>query len=219
MEGTVTRLERQKRRRNRVSVFLDEEYAFSLEELTAATLRLGQYLSEDEIRELRRRDDVNRAQERALRLLEVRPRSRFELEQRLRKAGFEADAIEEALGRLERVELVDDDAFAQFWVEQRLNFRPRSRRALRYELRRQGVSEEAAEEALEGVDDTEAALALVEKHLSRRDPSRGRESLREELFALLRRNGFGYGTTKEVLDSLDLRSGEHDVLDHSIEDE
>lgn len=219
MEGTVTRLERQKRRRRRVSVFLDDEYAFSLEELTAAALHLGQFLSEDDIRELRRRDEVCRAQERALRLLEVRPRSRFELEQRLRRAGFEQAAVEEALGRLERVELVDDDAFAQFWVEQRLTFRPRSRRALRYELRRQGVSDEAAEAALEGVDDAEAAAALVQKHLSRRDPGRGPESLREELYTLLQRRGFGYGTAKEVLNDLDLIWGEHDVLDHSIEDE
>lgn len=219
MEGRVTRLERQKRRRQRVSVFLDDEYAFSLEELTAAALHLGQFLSEDDIRELRRRDEVCRAQERALRLLEVRPRSRFELEQRLRRAGFEQATVAEALGRLERVDLVDDDAFAQFWVEQRLAFRPRSRRALRYELRRQGISDEAAEGALEGVDDAEAAATLVEKHLERRDPGRDRESLREELYALLRRRGFGYGTVKEVLNRLDLTWGEHDVLDHSIEDE
>ncbi len=225
MRGTVTGLERQQRRKTRVSVFLDDEYAFSLEEITAATLHLGQVLEESDIEDLLRRDGANRAQERALSLLEVRPRSRRELEQRLRRAGFDPETVEEALGRLERVELVDDGAFARFWVEQRLTFRPRSRRALQYELRRQGVSGDAVEQALEQVDDAVTAEDLARRHLERLRGDDDWPALREKLYKLLRSRGFGYGATKRVLDSLgslygrEANESEPERLDHSGEDE
>lgn len=225
MRGTITRLERQKRRKTRVSVFLDEEYAFSLEEITAAALHLGQELEENDVEDLLRRDGANRAQERALSLLEVRPRSRRELEQRLRRAGFDPTAVEEALGRLERVELVDDGAFARFWVEQRLTFRPRSRRALQYELRHRGVPGEAVDLALEQVDDAKAAEDLARRHLERLSGTDDWQVVREKLYKLLRSRGFGYGTTKEVLDSFGSIYGEEENeseperLDHSGEDE
>ncbi|NLT42836.1 MAG: hypothetical protein GXX93_09195 [Anaerolineae bacterium] len=225
MRGTVTRLQRQQRRKTRVNVFLDEEYAFSLEEITAAELQQGQVLEERDIEHLLRRDGANRAQERALSLLEVRPRSRRELEQRLRRAGYEAAAIVEALDRLERVELVDDAAFARFWVEQRLTFRPRSRRALQYELRRRGVSGQALEEALAPVDDAQAAEDLARRHLERMTGREDQEAVRERLYRLLRNRGFDHSTTKSVLDSLESwdsqqhSENEPERLDHSGEDE
>jgi len=225
VRGTVTRLERQQRRKTRVSVFLDEEYAFSLEEITAAELHLGQALEEDDIADLLRRDDVNRAQERALSLLEVRPRSRHELEQRLRRAGYEPAAVAEALDRLERVDLVDDGAFARFWVDQRLTFRPRSRRALQFELRRQGVAGPALDEALAEVDDAAAAADLARRHLERMTGREDQHDMREKLYRLLRSRGFGHGTTKSVLDSLEswdipqTSESEPDELDHPREDE
>jgi regulatory protein len=60
-----------------------------------------------------------------------------------------ADAV---MGRLEQVGLVDDEAFARFWVENRDRFKPLSERALSYELKRKGVSDAAIEAALETVD-------------------------------------------------------------------
>ncbi len=220
MQGTVTKLERQKRRKTRVSVFLDEEYAFSLEELTAAKLQLGQFLGESEIAALQGEDEANRAQERALGLLEHRPRGRFELQQRLRRADFSDGAIEEALARLEQVELVDDRAFAKFWVEQRLTFRPRGKRALRYELRRRGVGGEAINRALQGVSDAESAEALVARRLQRMVGwQEDREKAKDGLFALLRNRGFDYHTIKEALDQVMGAESEPEGLDNPIEDE
>lgn len=225
MRGTVTRLQRQQRRKTRVNVFLDEEYAFSLEEITAAELHLGQVLEESDVEDLQRRDGVNRAQERALSLLEVRPRSRRELEQRLRRAGYDSDAVQAALERLERVDLVDDGAFARFWVEQRLTFRPRSRRALRYELRRQGVSGSDLEQALGQVDDAQAAEDLACRQLGRLSGTEDRQTVEEKLHKLLRSRGFGYSLTRRVLDSLlsedsqQDSTSEPDELDYTREDE
>jgi regulatory protein len=74
--------------------------------------------------------------------LATRPRSRWEVERRLRRAGAEAAVIERTLQRLEELGFVDDLAFARWWLEQRDRHAPRGRRMLEAELRQHGVGRE-----------------------------------------------------------------------------
>jgi len=216
--GNVTALTRGKARKKRVNVFLDEEFAFSLDELTAATLRLGQTLDEGQVEELVRRDGVLRAQERALSLIQHRPRSRAELRQRLRRGGIDDESINEALDRLESVELVDDEAFARFWVEQRIAFRPRSKRALRFELRRLGVSNDLLDRVLAGVNDEDLATSLVQQQLGKLANAEPRQKL-ETLMSLLRNRGFDYHTIEDVLSGAGIRGDDVEVADNYPEEE
>lgn len=233
MARTITALRRGKHRQDRIHVYLDDEFAFALSEFVAAGLHVGQALDDADAEALRSRDAENSAQERALGLLEHRPRSRAELVRRLRRAGFSGEATEAAVGRLERVELVDDEAFARFWVEQRLTFRPRSRRALSYELRQQGLSKEVIDRVLADVDDAQLAADVVERHLQSLEAKRTRlAGLRqvdepaeepapanEELFKLLKSRGFDYRTIKDTLAGLGDEDSGPASPDDTVEDE
>jgi regulatory protein len=108
--------------------------------------------------------------ERALRLLSVRPRSRRELELRLRGAGFEADEVEAELARLEAVGLVDDEAFARAVVEHELTVRRSGRRAVGSRLAARGVDRATIDAALQeasGTGDEDRALELARSRVSR----------------------------------------------------
>src|SRR6266851_2423120 len=83
----------------------------------------------------------------ALRFLAQRPRTEQEVRRRLLRAGTDEAAIEGVLERLRAHALVDDAAFAQYWVEQRQMFRPRGARLLRAELRHRGIDAAEAEAA------------------------------------------------------------------------
>ncbi|AQQ15455.1 Regulatory protein RecX [Corynebacterium glaucum] len=103
---------------------------------------------------------------RALGLLDQRARSRHELRERLLKAEFEEDLVEEVLDSLERSRLLDDKAFAREWVRQRAAARGKSARALDLELRDKGVAADIRADALSQVspEDEEAqARVLAEK--------------------------------------------------------
>src|SRR5512134_1639482 len=89
--------------------------------------------------------------ERALRLLSVRPRSRRELQLRLRGAGFEAEEVEAELARLEAVGPVDDEAFSRAVVEHELTVRRSGRRAVGSRLAARGVDRATIEAALQEV--------------------------------------------------------------------
>jgi len=197
----ITALTAQRRKRNRVNVFLDGEYAFSLQDTLAATLHPGQEVDERAIAELRRRDVVEDAYDRALNYLTYRPRSAWEIRRYLEKRGLGEDAQAVVLERLTRAGLVNDREFAQFWVENRAAHRPRGRRALRAELRQKGIATEVVEAAVSDVDEDAAALAVGEGR-ARRLLSLDRQGFRQRLYGYLQRRGFSYEVCRRVTDRL-----------------
>jgi regulatory protein len=111
----------------------------------------------------RRPKNPKSCHERALGLLAVRPRSRRELERRLVGAGFDRDEVADVLVRLERVGLVDDEAFARAVAEQRFGGRREGRRSVANRLRVAGIPPALAEavcaEAPEPEEERAAELA------------------------------------------------------------
>jgi regulatory protein len=107
--------------------------------------------------------------ERALGLLAVRPRSRRELERRLLAARFESEDVQDVLTRLERVGLVDDEAFARQYAEQRFGARKEGSRGVEQGLRAAGIAPALAASAAEGApdDDEERAAELARSRASR----------------------------------------------------
>jgi regulatory protein len=106
--------------------------------------------------------------ERALGLLAVRARSRRELERRLLQAGFEAEEVTDVLERLERVGLLDDEAFARQVVEHAFGVKRSGRRAVVSSLMAAGVAPDIIEAALSDADDEdERADALARSRVPR----------------------------------------------------
>ena len=137
--------------------------------------------------------------ERALRLLAVRPRSRRELESRLRHAGFEAAEVSSELDRLEEVGLLDDAAFARELANHHLTVRGSGRRAVASVLAGKGVSPETIEATLAGVDADEGVRALgVATDRARRLTTLRPEVAYGRLVSFLARRGYDGGTSREA---------------------
>jgi regulatory protein len=197
----ITAIVSQKGDSNRVNIHLDGEYAFGLAQIVAAWLKVGQELSEDKIASLQAEDARERAYQQALLFLSFRTRSESEIRQNLRKHEFSDEVIEPTLDRLRENKLADDNRFARLWVENRNTFRPRSRLALAVELRRKGLSDEAASSALESVNDEELAYQAGLKKMRRLRDLEWNE-FRKKLSDFLARRGFPYSVTASVVSRL-----------------
>lgn len=95
-------------------------------------------------------------------------RSRHELADKLKAKLVPDDVATRLLDRFEEVGLVDDEAFARAWIASRQPGKGLARRALAQELRRKGIDDEVAKEALDEIDpdaEESAARALVRKKL------------------------------------------------------
>jgi regulatory protein len=198
MTKKITALKIQKRNKNRVSVYLDEEYAFGLSRIVAGWLSVGDQLSEEKIQDLLAKDGIEVALQKALNFLSYRPRSEKEVRQNLKiKHDIDEGIIDQIIERLKRGGLVDDENFAELWVENRSEFRPRGSHALRMELRQKGISEQTISDALAEIDEETLALKAARKQARKYNQLEWFE-FRKKLTGFLARRGFNYGVIAEV---------------------
>lgn len=199
MTKVITAITAQKRNTQRLNISLDGEYAFSLDRLTAAWLKVGRQLSPEEIASLQEKDEQEVAFNRALRYLSYRARSEAEMRKYLSDKGFSDHVSQTVIDRLKDERLINDPRFAQDWIDNRVSFRPRSQTQLRFELRNKGLSEDLIEDALQeaDLDDIELACAAGKK-LVGRYARLDWPDFRQKLGAALARRGFSYETVRSV---------------------
>jgi len=190
----ITALRIGKGRKKRVNVFLDDRFAFSLEAevVIKEGLQVGQELSASQIEALAKSDHFHRCLNVATHYLGYRPRSEFEVRERLQRRGFDDNNIGVVIARLKEQGLVDDMDFARFWKENRDSFSPRSQWLTKLELRQKGVADDIIEQVVGTVDDGDSAYRAAlskARRLSRSDY----QDFRRRLGEYLKRRGFGYG--------------------------
>jgi regulatory protein len=199
MTRIISAIEPQKKNPDRVNVYLDGDFAFSLDRILAVWLKIGQQVDDQKVAMLQAEDQREAAYQKALHFLSYRPRSSAEVRRNLSERGLSLKLVEATLQRLELAGLVDDAAFARSWIENRDTFRPRSALALRTELRRKGLTDEVIESALNGhVDEETLALDAARKHAARLSGQLWPE-FRRKLEGYLARRGFSYSTIAPVV--------------------
>jgi len=197
--STITAIETQKRNPKRANIHIDGKFAFSVTGITAAWLKVGQQMSDEQLGLIQANDLREKIYQQVLHFLSYRPRSSEEIRLYLKKQACEEDLVDEIINRLQESRLINDQDFARAWVENRNTFRPRSKSALRMELRRKGLDDEIIQMALADIKD-ESILALK---AARKQAHRytGLEWLefRRKLGGFLARRGFSYATLSPVV--------------------
>ncbi|MBI2031400.1 MAG: RecX family transcriptional regulator [Candidatus Levybacteria bacterium] len=138
----------------------------------------------------------------ALKFLSYRPRSEHEVVKNLLKKKLPEDLIRKIITRLKEYKFLDDEEFTKWWIEQRTNFKPRSLRLIKIELKQKGISNELIEHAIESLQltissDLESARKLIE-----RKKEKWKNLTREKKFQKVARHlaskGFNYDIIKEI---------------------
>jgi regulatory protein len=180
----ITAIEPQQKNPQRVNIYLDGKFAFGLARITAGWLKVGQELNEEKISALQAEDANELAYQKALHFLSYHPRSSAEVRQNLTQHGIAEALVEATVNRLMRAGLVNDQEFARAWVENRNTFQPRSKSALRMELRRKGLGDEIVQPA---------------RKYARRLAGLEWFEFRQKLGGFLARRGFSYTTLSPVI--------------------
>jgi len=201
--GTVTSIEAQKHATTRYSIFLDGEFSFGIgrDLLIESGLAKGEYLDKQRIDSILARDAIDRAVTTAIRALEQRMQTGRELRTRLMRKGFEPETIDAALAKLTDVGYLNDERFAELWIENRLAHRPRGKRMLEQELRQKGIDRQIVDETVSGmeIDDRTAALEVARKRL-KSVQSLPPDEQKKKLTGILARRGFDFGVIRTTLE-------------------
>ena len=202
MEREITGIKAQKKNPERVSIYLDGEYGFGLSRIIAAWLQVGQRLDEKKIESLLESDANEVAYTKALKLINLKPRTEKEIESKLIASGFTEGQCDTVLRRLGEAGLVADDRYARQWVENRNELHPRSRRLISLELRQKGIADEVIEQVLEDSSTDEDLALKAATQYARKLPFDDGMEFRKRLSAFLARRGFSYGTIAPIVRSV-----------------
>lgn len=202
----ITQIKQQVKNLDRVSIFLDGKYTFSLtlDQLLDQRLKKDDELDEERVKQLKKLSDEGKIRARALEWLMSRPHSTREFRDYLYRKKAENDHIEAMVEEFSDRKYLNDEAFAKWFYELRQR-KNKSNRAITSELYSKGISSATIQSIVtNGNDsnyDTEALLKLVNK-LS----NRPRYSDLKKLTAYLIGKGFSYGDIKQVLSDRDANS-------------
>jgi regulatory protein len=193
----ITAIKAQVKTDNRVSIFIDGKYSFSLtlDQLLEQKLKKNQELDEPQVKALKRLSDEGKVRQRALEWVLGRPHSIRELRDYLYRKKVEKDLMEQLVDDFVDKKYLDDRRFAEFFADNRKR-KNKSVRAIKSELMAKGISTTIADEVL-GEHETSNKEAL--KKLIAKIENRPRYQEDQKLKAYLVSKGFGYSEIKDVL--------------------
>jgi regulatory protein len=201
----ITRISRQKSKK-RVNVYLDGKFGFGtdLDTFVEFGLRVGQELTEDEVVKIKKLSNFQKTCDRLVRFATVRPRSLKEVIDWMRRKEIPKSNFDKLVQKLQNLGLLDDEKFARWWIDQRLEFRPRPVWVLRSELMSKGVEKKIIDKVLEErlVDEKVLAERLVRKKMRMfrtGDPKKAKE----KVTAFLLRKGFKPDVVREAVGTFD----------------
>jgi regulatory protein len=187
----ITAIQQQVRDKGRYSIFVDEEYVFSLsaESLLEGKLHVGQAIESSQLEDYKKLSADDKAYHAALAYAARRLRSEYEFTLYFRRKGVDEPLAQYIMRKLERLGFVNDQKFAEAWARNRRSLKLASRNRLVQELRQKGIHEEVINLALSEEESDERAVLreLIERR--RRQPKYQDNT---KLMQYLARQGFSY---------------------------
>ncbi|MCM3676806.1 recombination regulator RecX [Peribacillus simplex] len=213
----ITKITTQKKRKDRYNIFVDEKYAFSVDEevLLKFHLKKGSELDDLLLAEIQFHDEIQKAFTDALNYLSYRMRSESEIRLYLKKKETEGPIIKEAIHKLYSFNYLDDLEFAKAYVRTHVNGGNKGPTNLKLELKEKGVQEKLVVEALKEYPfdiQIEHARKLAGKAV-KKERNISERALRMKVEQTLLRKGFPRDVIHEALEDVTVEKDEDEQWD------
>ncbi|SHJ28596.1 regulatory protein [Dethiosulfatibacter aminovorans DSM 17477] len=166
----ITNIEQQKKNKNRMSIYIDNEYAFGLNISICEkyNLKKDMEITEEFVEEVLISEERNKAVNQGLKFLTASQKTEKEVREKLGVLDFEKDIIEYAVGYLKEQRYINDEQYTESFINDQLSFSKDGRRKIRTKLYRKGIDMETIDRVISVIDDNvfvENALSVARKRL------------------------------------------------------
>ena len=195
----ITAIKAQVKSENRVSIFLDSKYSFSLtlDQLLEEKLKKGDEVDDSRLKNLKRLSDEGKLKQRTLEWVMGRPHSTREFRDYLYRKKAEKDLIEAWVIEFTDKKFLDDEAFARWFAENRLR-KNKSSRAIYAELMSKGIESSIIKTVVGELENgDEGALSALVAKLQSRPRYKDEQKLKQHLVS----KGFRYDDIKRAIES------------------
>ncbi|AAK80365.1 regulatory protein [Clostridium acetobutylicum] len=147
-ENTITKIEAQKKKKDRVNVYIDNEYSFSCntELIYIHGLKKGKVVDLDYLQDIIEEDNYLYAKSRALSFIEKTFKTEKEIRVKLREKEFNEKIIERVIEFLRKYDFVDDSRYAELYIKERINKQGKVK--IKYGLIKKGINDSIIDEKL-----------------------------------------------------------------------
>ena len=199
----ITKIEIQKRNKERVNLFLDGEYAFSLsaELVYKEGLKTNENVDGIKLKALAEKDTIIRCKDSALRIIERSYKTEKEVRDKLKLKGYDENSINQSIKFLKEYNFLNDDNYTKMFIKDKLNTQGINK--IKYGLIKKGVSKEIIEKELSNVDkEDEKTIALnlaKKKIITIRKSESDNFKASGKLYRFLMSKGYSYDVVKDVV--------------------
>ena len=202
----ITKIEVGKRNKERVNIYIDEEYAFSIsaELIYKENIKVKDKIDVDSLKKLADEDNYIKCKNTALKTIERTYKSEKELAQKLALKGYDDHIINRTINFMKEYNLLNDNNYATIYFKDKsINI---GKKKIKYSLLQKGIDEEIIESELEKINNDEVKAIVYEMALKKYKVFSKRENdnykLTQKLYRFLMGKGYDYDLIKDVVKSI-----------------
>lgn len=197
----ITLIEKNKKNKDRFSVYIDDRFSFSITEDDYLSLHLydKSELSQDEIDYIRNTVNFRAAKSSALKYLSYKLRTEKEVRIKLQEDGFDEYSAQMAIEELKALGYINNKIYVQKYVFDRSKLKPKSKKLIKLELQSKGIQEEIIDEVLNdwNVDETSVAESLIKRKFGKYDFKD--DAVKRKAYMFLHHRGFAHDVIESVI--------------------
>lgn len=201
--GKITKIEVQKRNKDRVNVYIDNNFAFAAfnELIYKEGLRVNLEVNEEKLLSIAKEENKLKCKETALRIIERSYKTEKEMEERLLEKGYDAESICSVLSFLKEYNFINDESYTKMFIKDKI--KTQGSQKIKYALIRKGIDRDIIDNLLLDVDKDQETEVLKELAIKKYNQLIKRENdkykLRDKLCRFLISRGYDYSKVKDVL--------------------
>lgn len=204
--GKITKIEAQKKNKDRVNIYIDNNFAFGVnsELIYKEGLKINLEVDEEKLGKVIEADNMLKCKETALKVVERSYKTEKEMKERLFEKGYDEKAIIYTLNFLKEYNFINDESYTKMYVKDRL--RTIGSQKIKYDLKRKGIDENSIDIAISSIDKEEEKCVARELALKKYRTLQKRESdiykLKSKLCRFLIGKGYDYSIAKDIINDI-----------------
>lgn len=199
----ITKIEKQKNNLKRYSVFIDDEFAFGIDEVDLLYYKLSENTQIDETKYNFILENViyNKAKNKAVKYISYQPRTEKEVTEKLKECEYSDDIIFRVIETMKKYNYINDKEYAKNFLTSKLNLKGYGIFKISFDLKQKGISDDIINDIIENTElnENKRALEVLEKKLRGKKISDYKE--KQKLYNFLLRRGFSYDVIKEAVNN------------------
>lgn len=203
MEGTITRIELCKNNKNRVNVYINEEFAFacSADLVYYHSIEKGKRIDPKLLKDVIEEDNYIKGKNQALKILEKSYKSEKEILDKLIIKGYSLKTVERIIKFLKEYDFINDEKLAERYIEEKRSSNGKNK--IKYALMKKGIREEIINQKLNCIEENleeDGALKLARKKYNSLIKSEDNSVIiKKKLSEYLFRRGYNWEDIKKIL--------------------